>query len=233
MRSEQWEAVWRVLQASYPTATALEDQTVKVEWATAFGRCEPRLLMGAVREAAKRKEWPSIAGISQAYEEFAAKARENDRVARLTAGPEEAIAVRYPSFDAAYEALDPLYRDELEQRLKGVYPAAYAHRNRPGPLAWAWRCLVVTADADGFDELTGGVAGASDRLREDQRWQANFEATRRQLGHEQNCPRCKQYAAPPGATSTANPKRDRVGAPCAVGRIYWEPAYRLGMERPT
>ncbi len=237
MRADQWESCWNIIRGSWPGSPSLADEVVKIEWASAFGDSNPRWLMEAVRMAAKRNDRPTVKGLADAYEEVLERKREGERLARLTSGPvaSDTGVVPMPSYDAEYLALDPDYRAEIEEKIKARYPGAYAGRNDDPMLKWAWRCLVVTCEAKGIDPVTGGFVGST-ALVDLEAWEANYglnlEATRKQLLHEQSCPKCAAYAAPPSVATKANPLRDRVGSPCPVGLRYWGPHYAEGMPRP-
>ncbi len=122
-----------------------------------------------------------------------------------------------PDFGARYRALDPTLRAEVEGQIKRAYPGAYGGRNVPGPLQWAWECLVTTAANQGVDP-DGAFRGSTSATEVDA-WERGYErqfaAARAQLEHERTgCPQCAIYASPaPGKT--------RAGQPCVIGMRYW------------
>ncbi len=223
MRADQWEAVWRVLGACWPQAAGARDQVVKIEWARAFDGCEPKRLVAAIRELAREAEWPSIASLTAAYDLATARLEQQERLKGLPAGPAGWVSFEMPDFDAAYDALDPVYRQGTEERLATRYPGAFAGRESDPNLRWAWRCLVVTAEERGDPGEPEGDAV----------WRANLQAAQRQVSHELHCPRCRSYAEPPAVPTKANPARDRMGSPCVAGELFWAAHWAAGMERPV
>ncbi len=235
MRADQWESCWNVIRGSWPTSPGLANEVVKIEWATAFAECDPRWLMDAARGMAKETDRPSVAGLTTWYADLSASRITVQRLERLEGGPTE-LMEKMPDFGLQYLALDPQYRAEIEEKIKGRYPGAYANRDEPGWGIWSWRCLVVTCEEKGIDPITGGFVGSTSLSARDARernYQANFERTQRQLLHELGCPRCQQYSQGPTVATKANTLRERNGSPCAVGAVYWEPHYRAGVARPV
>lgn len=230
MRADQWEATWAALKALFPKGQF--DELLKVQWAAALDACEPAWLVEAARAHARSSEWPSLAGLTSEYATVSAQHQERQRLERLAIGT--ALPERFfgpEKYDEAYEAMDPAWREALEVRLKTRYSSAYAGRESDPNLRWAWHCLVVAADQRGIDE-DGSVTGLP-KPEGDARWEGNLEATRRQMIHEAGCAKCRGYAEPPGSPSKANATRERQGAPCPVGAIYWQPHWAAGMPRPS
>lgn len=235
MRADQWEAIWKIIQGSWPASSGLTSELAKIEWASAFGGCDPRWLVDAIRAMAKETDRPTVSALTTWYADLSAAKAKAEHLERLTAGPVEHMD-RMPDFEAQYQALDPEYRAEIEGQIKERYAGAYAGRNDTPNLRWAWACLVSTAEAKGIDPQTGGCVGdtsLSELAALEQSYDRNLAATKGQLVHEQSCAKCEAYSRGTTVATKANPLRERTGSPCAVGAMYYAPHYRQGiMERP-
>ena len=232
MEADEFERLWFGLGKLFPRAQVFRDDLAKVEWAAQLDQCVAKWITEAAEAHAKASEWPSMAGLMAQYATVSAKHLEERRLERLgigTAPPERFLPPEH--YDRAYESMSPLFREGIEDRLKGAYPAAYAGRETDPNLRWAWHCLVVAADERGM-EADGRIPGLA-RRDDAPQWDASLDATRRQMIHEASCAKCRAYAEPPQSPTKANLMRERQGAPCPFGAAYWEPIWAAGMPRPT
>jgi hypothetical protein len=229
MTGQQWSSVWGVVRSSWPVPYLAED-SVKAEWGLAFVDEDPRLVVDAVRVYAKRSDRPTLAGLMVVFAERMQDHLRQKRIEALPPPPPEAEPTKagMPDFAAQYAALDPVERDAIEYQIQNRYPAAYLGRNTPGPLQWAWQCLVIACAEKGIDPHTNGYKGSttlSAREAEEAHYQTRLDLAQQQLMHEQGCPRCQSYAAPALG-------KERRGSPCYVGLRYFEPYYQAGVARP-
>ncbi len=67
MSAEAWEAVWGVIRGCWP-GSALDQAVVKTEWRAAFAKCDPEVLVQAVRACASHDDRPpNLARLSVWY----------------------------------------------------------------------------------------------------------------------------------------------------------------------
>ena len=143
MRNDEWEVVWETVKASWISAP-WGGKAVEATWRSHLDGFDPSTLIDAIRVESEAVDRPTVKGLVATY-------WTEHRNARLSAESQlklEAPAIPMPDFNARYAALDPERREQLEQRIKALYPSAYEKRNQGSAWLWCWQVLVCTAYSD-------------------------------------------------------------------------------------
>lgn len=224
MTAEQWVVTWGMILGAWP-GRGMSSPEAEMAWGKAFADKDVDRMADAVIAYAQDTDRPSIAGLTIAYYELEQDHLRDLRLATASSPPSEQYdpPSAMPDFNALYQALDPLERDAIEDRIKGQYTAAYAGRNTPGNLQWAWRCLTVTCAEKGIDPKTNGYLGSateSARDAEVAHYRRKLASAQAQIQHEEVCARCASYSSP-------GVGKARKGEPCPIGVEYYRPLYAL------